>query len=154
MTSSELSFPTANGNTTAYVARPDNDTTAAVLVIQEWWGLNDHIRDIANRWADEGFIAVAPDLYLGRVAKNADEAGKMMKELKIDDGMDIIRKAVDTATRELGVTHFGITGFCMGGTYALRAACLIEGLSAAAAFYGDTPEEEVLSKLTVPTIFI
>src|SRR5690349_24701574 len=112
MRTDSLSFDTANGATTAYTAIPDGDTNKGVLVIQEWWGLNDHIRDIANRWAGEGFIAVAPDLYLGRVAKNADEAGQMMKELKIDDGMDTIRSAIAAATGELGVTHFGITGFC------------------------------------------
>jgi len=53
-----------------------------------------------------------------------------------------------------GAMHFGINGFCMGGTYALRAACELEGISAAAPFYGDIPPEEVLKKLTVPTIFV
>jgi carboxymethylenebutenolidase len=154
MNSSNLSFATAGGDTTAYVARPDNETNKAVIVIQEWWGLNDHIKDIANRWAGEGFIAVAPDLYRGRTAKNADEAGKMMHDLQIEDGMDTIKNAIDAASAELAVSHFGIIGFCMGGTYALRAACTLEGLSAAAVFYGDVPEEPVLSKLSVPTIFI
>jgi carboxymethylenebutenolidase len=124
------------------------------MVIQEYWGLNDHIKDIANRWATEGFTAIAPDLYRGRIAKDAGEAGQLMQSLKVDDGMDTIKNAINAATNELGATHFGITGFCMGGTYALRAACLLEGISAAAAFYGDIPEEGVLSKLTVPTIFV
>ena len=154
MNSTNLSFSTAGGDTTAYVARPDADTTRAVVVVQEYWGLNDHIRDIANRYAAEGFIAVAPDLYRGQVAKTAAEAGQIMQALKLDDGIAMIRSAMDAARGEFGITHFGITGFCMGGTYALRAACELEGLSAAAPFYGDIPEEDVLKRLTVPTIFV
>src|SRR5947209_19468108 len=154
MQSESLSFETANGPTTAFVARPDGDTRRAVLVIQEWWGVNDHIKDICTRHAGEGFIAIAPDLYRGRVATNADEAGQMMHELELDDGIDTIKNAIDTAREKYGISHFGITGYCMGGTYALRSACLLEGIAAAAAFYGDIPEEDVLQKLTVPTIFI
>lgn len=149
-----LSFGTAGGDTSAYVAMPDTDDRKAVLVIQEWWGLNDHIKDIANRYAGEGFIAIAPDLYRGKVAANPDEASKMMKDLAVDDGIDTIRNAITKASEEFGVSHFGITGYCMGGTFALRAACELEGLSAAAPFYGDVPEEEVLKKLRTPTVFI
>ena len=78
----------------------------------------------------------------------------MMNSLAIEDGLDTIKHAMDAASIAFDVSHFGITGFCMGGTFALRAACELEGLSAAAPFYGDVPEEEVLKKLTVPTIFI
>ncbi len=149
-----LSFATANGDTTAFVAMPAGEATRAVLVIQEWWGLNDHIRDIAQRWADEGFVAIAPDLYRGRLATSSDEAGKLMQELSTEDGLDTIARAIAASTEEHGISHFGITGYCMGGTFALRAACEVEGISAAAAFYGDVPPEDVLQKLTVPTIFI
>lgn len=149
-----LSFNTAVGDTSAYVAMPDTDDRKAVLVIQEWWGLNDHIKDIANRYADEGFVAVAPDLYRGKIANNPDEASKMMNDLAVDDGIDTIRNAIAKASGEFGITHFGITGYCMGGTFALRAACELEGLSAAAPFYGDVPEEDVLKKLRTPTVFI
>ena len=149
-----LSFNTANGDTTAFVALPDGDAGRAVLVIQEWWGLNDHIRDIAERYADEGFVAIAPDLYRGRLAANPEEAGRFMQELKIEDGLDTIASAIDAAGLTYGISHFGITGYCMGGTFALRAACQVEGISAAAAFYGDVPPEDVLRKLSVPTIFI
>ena len=154
MRTETLSFDTANGATTAYVALPDTNTNRAVLVIQEWWGLVDHIKDIANRWAAEGFIAIAPDLYRGRAAANPEDAGKMMHDLQIPDGIDTIHNAIDKARDAHGISHFGITGFCMGGTYALRAACELEGLSAAAPFYGDIPEEDVLKNLTVPTIFV
>ena len=154
MRNDTLSFSTAGGDTTAYVAMPDGDTNKAVVVIQEWWGLNDHIKDIANRYAGEGFISIAPDLYRGKVATNPEEAGKMMHALQIEDGLDTISNAVAKARDNYNLSHFGITGYCMGGTYALRAACELEGFSAAAPFYGDVPEESVLSKLKVPTVFI
>src|SRR5436190_6278506 len=154
MKTETLSFDTANGPSTAYVAMPDNGGEKAVLVIQEWWGLNDHIRDIANRYADEGFIAIAPDLYRGTVAKDSGEASKLMHDLSLDVGLDTIRNAIDAARLSYDISHFGITGYCMGGTFTLRAACKLEGLSAAAAFYGDIPEEEVLKDLRIPTLFI
>jgi carboxymethylenebutenolidase len=154
MRTETLPFKTANGDTTAYVALPDTPARKAVLVIQEWWGLNDHIKDIAGRYAAEGFIAIAPDLYRGKIAANPEEAGKMMHALEVDDGIDTIAKSVEAARAKYDLSHFGITGFCMGGTFALRAACELEGFSAAAPFYGDIPEEDVLQKLTTPTIFI
>ncbi|HEV8591414.1 MAG TPA: dienelactone hydrolase family protein [Pyrinomonadaceae bacterium] len=154
MKTETLNFGTANGGTTAYVARPDNDTAKAVIVIQEYWGLNDHIKDIAGRYADEGFIAIAPDLYRGKIATNSGDASKLMQELTTADGIDMIRNTVAKAADEYGIKHFGITGFCMGGTFALRAACELEGFSAAAPFYGDIPEEDVLKNLRTPTMFI
>jgi carboxymethylenebutenolidase len=156
MNTKTLNFPTANGDTTAYCALPDSvdENTPAVILIQEWWGLNDHIKDIAGRYASEGFIAVAPDLYRGKVATNPDDASKMMHDLEIDDGIDTIRNAVTAARGEFGSSHFGISGYCMGGTYALRAACEVEGISAAAPFYGDIAPEEVLKGLDVPVVFI
>lgn len=154
MKSETLSFDTANGETTAYVARPEQGGEKAVILIQEWWGVNDHIKDIAGRYAAEGFTAIAPDLYRGKIAANPDEASKMMHDLAIEDGLDTIKNAVDKAAETYGVSHFGITGYCMGGTFALRAACELDGFSAAAPFYGDIPEDDILKKLTTPTIFI
>ncbi len=154
MQTKSLSFETGNGSTTAYAVMPEQATTKAVLVIQEWWGLNDHIKDITGRYADEGFIAIAPDLYRGKLATNSDDAGRMMKDLQTDDGLDIIERCVEAVRSEYGLSHFGITGFCMGGTFALRAACELEGFSAAAPFYGDIPSEDILQKLRTPTIFI
>ena len=154
MQTETLSFDTANGPTSAYVASPDGGGDKAVIVIQEWWGLNDHIRDIAGRYTDEGFVAIAPDLYRGKVAKDPTEASQLMNDLQIGDGLDTIRCSIDAAALSLDVSHFGITGFCMGGTYALRAACELEGISAAAPFYGDIPPEDVLKNLRTPTIFI
>lgn len=154
MSNETLSFSTANGDTTAYVAIPDESNGKAVILIQEWWGLNPHIKDIADRYADEGFTAIAPDLYRGVVATNPDEAGKLMQALAVEDGLDTIKNAIDASREKYGFQHFGISGYCMGGTYALRAACELEGISASAPFYGDIPSEDVLKTLTAPTIFI
>ena len=154
MRTDSLRIGTKGGDTTAFVARPDDDTDRAVVVIQEYWGLNDHIKDVTGRYADEGFIAFAPDLYRGNIAKNPNEASKMMQDLAIKDGIDTIAQTLSKAREDFGVSHFGITGYCMGGTFALRAACELEGFSAAVPFYGDIPDDEVLSKLRTPTIFI
>jgi carboxymethylenebutenolidase len=153
-----LNLDTSRGATTAYVAHPEtespNEVTAGVLLIHEWWGINDHIRDLAGRYAKERYLCVAPDLYRGRVAKDTEDASALMQALEIDDGMETIRKAMDAAAETYQVKRFAITGYCMGGTFALRAACEIPELVAAAPFYGDIPEEDVLAKLRVPTLFI
>ena len=155
MKTETLNFVTANGASTAYIAMPDNAENAKVVIlIHEWWGLNDHIKDITNRYADEGFIAVAPDLYRGRIATNAEDASKMMNGLEIDNGLNTIESAMDKVRETYGISHFGITGYCMGGTFALRAACELEGISAAAPFYGDIPEEVVLAKLKTSVVFV
>jgi carboxymethylenebutenolidase len=161
METEKLDLETTGGATTAFIALPSEpDTTtaaaasSAVILIHEWWGINDHIRDIAGRYAGEGFLCVAPDLYRGKVAGNPQEAARLMQELAIEDGLDIIRRAVEETRRAYGVSRVGITGYCMGGTFALRAACEINTLAAAAPFYGDIPEEETLARLSVPTLFI
>ncbi len=154
MKNETLSFDTSSGPTSAYVAMPDNPNGKAVIVIQEWWGLNDHIKDIANRYAAEGFTAIAPDLYRGRIAADSAEASQMMHDLTNEDGLDTIKNAINAASLAYDISHFGITGYCMGGSFALLSACELDGLSAAAPFYGDIPPDDVLQKLSIPTIFI
>jgi carboxymethylenebutenolidase len=154
MKSEILSFETANGDTTAVIRRPDIEAESAVILIHEWWGITDHIRDIAGRYAKEGYLCVAPDLFRGKVAKDADEASKLMHDLAIEDGIDTISSAIAEIEHSFAVDQIGITGYCMGGTFALRAACEMEELAAAAVFYGDIPEEDILANLTVPTLFI
>jgi carboxymethylenebutenolidase len=150
-----LDLKTSRGATTAHVALPQGEeTSVGVILIHEWWGINDHIRDLASRYAKEGYVCVAPDLYRGRVATDTAEASALMQALAIDDGIETIRKALDAAAETYQVKRFAITGYCMGGTFGLRAACEIPELKAAAPFYGDTPEESVLRQLRVPTLFI
>jgi carboxymethylenebutenolidase len=154
MKTETLNLNPPRGATTAYVARPDNDTAAAVILIQEYWGINDHIRDIAGRYAKEGYLCIAPDLFRGKLAKDGKEASQLMQALAVEDGMEMIRETMNGAKQSYNVRKIGITGYCMGGTFALRAACEIDELGAAAPFYGDIPEENVLKRLKVPTLFI
>jgi carboxymethylenebutenolidase len=157
MNTETIKFNTARGETSAYVARPEKTEDSgnkAVIIIHEWWGLNDHIKDIANRYADAGFIAIAPDLYRGKIATNPDEAGKLMNALELEDGLDTIKDAVVETKEKYGISRFGITGFCMGGTYALQAVCHLEGLHASAPFYGDIPDEMTLKGLKTPVLFV
>jgi carboxymethylenebutenolidase len=154
MKSETLNLNPSLGATTAYVARPDNDTASCVVLIQEWWGINDHIRDIAGRYAKEGYLCVAPDLYRGKLARNTEEASKMMQALAVEDGIEAIQAAITAAKQTYNAKKIGITGYCMGGTFALRAACELSELAVAAPFYGDIPEENVLKQLKAPTLFI
>lgn len=153
MNTETLNLNTSRGATTAVVARPDRDATAAVILIHEWWGINDHIRDLAGRYAKEGYVCVAPDLFRGKVAKDSEEASRLMHGLDTVDGLETISQAVVETKHAYGLRKIGVNGYCMGGTFALRAACEISELAAAAVFYGDIPEEKVLAKLKVPTIF-
>lgn len=156
MKTETLNIETPNGATTAHVALPDEagSSNAAVVLIQEWWGINDHIRDLAGRYAKEGYTCIAPDLYRGKITTDAKEASRLMNELPIDDGLNTIKSAIAKAEQTYNPGKIGITGFCMGGTFALRAACEIDSLAAAAPFYGDIPDEQILAKLKVPTLFI
>ena len=160
MKTETLNFSTVKGETTAYVALPDetndetNEPKKAVVLIHEWWGLNDHIKDIANRYAEEGFTAIAPDLFRGKTAANPEEAGKLMNALELEDGLDTIKNAIAAAQDKYEISRFGITGFCMGGTFALQAVCHLEGLSASAPFYGDIPDENTLKGLKTPVLFV
>ena len=157
MKTETLNLNTSYGETTAHVARPEPDTAAAVLLIHEWWGINDHIRDVAGRYAGEGYLCVAPDLYRGKVAKDDKEAKKFMDDLTTEDGMknamETIREAISEAKLRYKIQKIAITGYCMGGSFALRSACDLDELAAAAPFYGDIPPEDVLKNLRVPTIF-
>src|SRR5438132_12360500 len=112
MNAESLNLSTASGATTAYVARPHEQASTAVILVQEYWGINEHIRDLAGRYADEGYLCVAPDLFRGRVAADKDEASALMQALRIEDGIEIISRSVDAAEETYGVKQFAINGFC------------------------------------------
>jgi carboxymethylenebutenolidase len=129
-----------------------NPKSPAVVLIQEWWGLNDHIRDIMGRLAKEGFFVVAPDLYHGKTTKDPQEAAKLMGDLDTLKAVDEIAGAVAYAKAH-GNGNVGVMGFCLGGALTLAAACHIEGISAAVPFYGIPPAEKVdYTKVTAPVL--
>lgn len=145
------SVPPTYGETTAALAVPEGDQPApGVVLLQEYWGVNDHLRDVAGRWAKEGFLTLAPSLYRGAVATSAEEAMAMLR------GLDRARALADIAGAVAALKadprcsgKVGITGFCVGGAYTLAAAAAIEGLSAAVPFYGVPPSAD-WSKVTAP----
>src|SRR4029079_8323550 len=90
-----VQFQSNGGTTDGYLAIPSSGSGPGVVVIQEWWGLVDHIKDVCDRFAEAGFVALAPDLYHGEVAKSPDEAGKMMMALRIDEAEKDLRGAIN-----------------------------------------------------------
>jgi carboxymethylenebutenolidase len=125
-----------------------------VVLIQEWWGVNDHVRDLCERLAKEGFLVLAPDLYHGKSTKDPTEAAKLMTELDTLGAVKDIAGAVASLKKHARSNgKVGVIGFCMGGALAFASACHIEGLSAVAPFYGIPPAEKVdYSKVTAPII--
>ena len=147
----------ANGRTTnGYLARPTAPRGHGILVIQEYWGLVDHIKDIADRFAAEGFFALAPDLYHGEKAKSPDDAGKLMMALNIAETAKDLRGAADALIAVEGVSpkQVGIVGFCMGGQLALYGACEFpERIAAVADFYGIHPKVKLrIDNLGAPVL--
>lgn len=138
----------------AEVAEPSGDAKAPVLVvIQEYWGVNDHVRQIVDRFAKEGFLAVAPDLYHGKTTKSADEAGKLMSALDKPRAVNEIGETV-TWAKSLPRSNgkVAVTGFCLGGALAFAAAANVPGLSAVVPFYGISPVPVDWSKVTAPIL--
>jgi carboxymethylenebutenolidase len=133
----------ANGhNTTGYLAKPASGTGPGVIVIQEWWGLVPHIEDVADRFARDGFHALAPDLYHGEKATGPDQAGKLMMALDIDRAAKDLAGAIDYLKAQPGVTGstVGTVGFCMGGALSLFAASKNPEVGACVVFYGGHPK--------------
>jgi carboxymethylenebutenolidase len=125
-----------------YLATPRGGRGPAVVVMQEWWGLVDHITDLCERLSHEGFFALAPDLYHGEKTKSPDEAGKLMMALSIAEAAKDMSGAANYLIELDGVTPKKVAsiGFCMGGQLALYAACEFPELFAAAVdFYGTHP---------------
>jgi carboxymethylenebutenolidase len=137
-----VTFPSNGGGAHGYLALPPSGKGAGLIVIQEWWGLDDHIADITDRLAAEGFVALAPDLYGGKVAHDTDEAGKYMSELPVEQAVVDLAGAVDFLLGHEAVTSskVGAIGFCMGGGFVLGlAAAQGDKIGAAVPFYGVGP---------------
>jgi len=113
-----------------------------IVVIQEWWGLNDHIKDVCDRFASEGFTALAPDMYQGQKTSAPDEAGKLMMALNIEETEKILRGALQMLLSQASCTSktAGVVGFCMGGQLSMYAAATNpDQVSACVNFYGIHP---------------
>jgi carboxymethylenebutenolidase len=130
------------------------DKRGAVVLVQEWWGVNDHVRDLARRLAREGFVVLAPDLYHGVVAKDAAQAGALMGKLDKAQAVREIASAVRfVSTQDRANGKVAVMGFCMGGMLTFRAAVEVVGLAAVVGFYG-LPDVDTTdwSKVTAPVL--
>jgi carboxymethylenebutenolidase len=151
-----VEFP-SNGTTgSGYYAPAAEGSGPGVLVIQEWWGLVPHIRNMVDRFAQAGFSALAPDLYRGETTREPDEAGKLMMALNLEQASKDLRGAVSFLQGDDAVTSqgVGVVGYCMGGGLALAVACAEpESIVACAPYYGLIPWENAApdySKLEAP----
>jgi carboxymethylenebutenolidase len=139
-----------------YLATPPGKGPG-VIVIQEWWGLVDHIKEVCDRFAAAGYVALAPDMYHGKSTTSPDEAGKLMMALNIDRAEKDLRGAVrflltHDATEGNSV---GTIGFCMGGALSLYAASKNPQVGACVVFYGIHPNVKPdLANLEAPVLGI
>ncbi|HWD53749.1 MAG TPA: dienelactone hydrolase family protein [Acidimicrobiales bacterium] len=137
-----IEFPSNGSTAGGYLAVPENGNGPGVVVIQEWWGLVDHIKDVCDRFAAAGFVALAPDLYHGHkvVPGEPDEAGKAMMAMKMDQAARDLSGAVDELLRRSAADTVGVIGFCMGGGLALVLATQRpDAVAAVVPCYGIVP---------------
>ena len=131
-----VSFTSNGGTASGYLARP-TQPGPGIIVIQEWWGLVPHIERVTDRFAEGGFVALAPDLYDGEEAKSPDEAGKLMMSLRIDRAARDLAGAIRhllAAEKQVTGKEVGTVGLCMGGALSLYAAAQNQEVGACVVF--------------------
>jgi carboxymethylenebutenolidase len=160
-TGKEVRFSGKSCELRAFVAEPAGGAWPwpAVIVVHEWWGLDDHIRDVARRLAAEGYFAVAPDLYSRQghqVTKDPDLAAELMGGLLVADGIDDLVSTIKwiKSQPKADGAHLGVVGFCMGGSYATLLPCVSKEIKAAAPFYGEIPPDDQLASLGCPIFYV
>jgi carboxymethylenebutenolidase len=157
MSGEMVNFQSNGGNATGYLSLPASAKGPGVIVIQEWWGLVPHIKDVCDRFAAEGFVALAPDMYHGESTKSPDEAGKLMMALRIDEAEKDLRGAIGYLLNHEATSadKVGTVGFCMGGALSLYAASKNPQVGACVVFYGIHPNVKPdLASLKAPVLGI
>lgn len=136
-----VEFPSNGHEGQGYLATPESGSGPGVIVIQEWWGLVPHIKDVADRLAAEGYVALAPDLYDGKTTTEPDEAGKLMMAMKIDEAARDMSGAVDYLLGLDATTgdKVGCVGFCVGGGLSMYLASSNSHIGACVVYYGVLP---------------
>jgi len=126
-----------------------------LIVLQEFWGLNDHIKDVTRRLAAEGFVALAPDMYDGKVTTDPVEARQLLQSMDQALALQKLNGAVDYLKSQPQVApgRIGAIGFCMGGFLALNLACHNRDVRVATPFYGRIPPDSVLEYLSAPVLY-
>ena len=152
--SRKMEFSTNGQQVPGYLAYPAGRSGPGLVVIQEFWGLVPHIEDVAERFAREGFVALAPDLYHGQAATEPDEARKLAMALDRPRAV----KEIGAAVRYLldqemtDPKRVGVVGWCMGGGLAIHAGGLIPEVSAVVVFYGQPPEADFVRQIHAPLL--
>ncbi|MBM2812259.1 MAG: Dienelactone hydrolase family [Chloroflexi bacterium] len=156
MSGQMIQFSANGGTANGYLSKPATGSGPGVIVVQEFWGLNDHVKELADKLAGEGFVALAPDLYHGSMAKEPNEAFKMLMALNIEQVAQEMRGAAK-ALKANGATgaRVGAIGFCMGGQLALYAGTVSEDVGVVVDFYGIHPNAKPdYSKLQGPVLIL
>lgn len=137
-----VTFASNGAQAHGYLTKPDSGSGPGLILIQEWWGLDDHMVEVADRLAAEGFVVLCPDLFGGRVAHGMDDAAAMVEQLPVDRAARDLAGAVDVLLADGDVTSakVGVVGFCMGGGFVLHLAVQQgDRIAAAVPFYGAGP---------------
>jgi len=137
----DIEFPTSSGSAPGYLAVPDGEHGPATIVMQEWWGLDEHVRSICDRLAADGFFALAPDLYRGETTTQPSEAQQKMMALSMDQAEQDMCGAATFLASQPGVEGDGVAsiGFCLGGGLSLWAAATCPDITAAVTYYYVMP---------------
>src|SRR5688572_25733527 len=140
-----VSFASNGATCDGYLAVPESGQGPGVIVIQEWWGLVDHVKDVADRFAAEGFVALAPDFYHGASTDEPDEAQRLLMGMAMDTAAQDIGGAARHMVSRGEVTSRGVgaVGFCMGGSLALWSGALADEVKVAVGFYPAVPWEKM-----------
>jgi carboxymethylenebutenolidase len=151
----DVEFRANGGTAPGYLASPDSGSGPGTIVLQEWWGLEDHIRDVCDRLAAEGFFALAPDLYRGETTDQPDEAQQKMMALSMDQAEKDMRGAADYLAEQDGVEGDGVgsVGFCLGGGLSVWAATVNQKVKASVVYYYVMPHGKPdFSKVGAPVL--
>jgi carboxymethylenebutenolidase len=151
----DIEFPTSAGTSPGYLAVPEGERGPATIVLQEWWGVDEHIRSVCDRLAAEGFFALAPDLYRGDTTTQPSEAEQKMMALSMADVEKDMCGAADFLASQPGVEGNGVgsLGFCLGGGLSLWAAAACPPIAAAVTYYYVMPHGKPdFSKIRGPVL--
>jgi len=151
----DVEIPTAAGTTPGYLAEPTSASGLATIVLQEWWGLEEQIRSVCDRFAAEGFFALAPDLYHGETTTKPSEAQQKLMALSMEQAEQDMCGAADFISARPGVQGSGVgsVGFCLGGGLSVWALATCPKITAAATYYYVMPHGKPdFSKLKGPVL--
>ena len=141
ITTTTLEYAVNGGTTPGYIRRPQREGQhPGIVLIQEWWGVDDHIKDVTDRFAGEGYVTLAPDLFHGVVTSEPDEAMKLTQAMDMDRAVKELNGAVAyLKSQPFTSGKVGSIGYCLGGGLSILTACRNPDLDACVVYYGASP---------------